>query len=458
MNQKRILHFVIGGHGGQVNVDLWNNPKVINDVVVTCVDWGETSGLMGRICEKVGIHFLPMGDLRNNIGNLLEAKSPNNTFLVELLQREVPNEFLKENFELLLYKIENLLAPNLKEIINISDLHEFLDIYLKELENIPTEDKVRVSNDEEIPMGQKPGNILLEGIYYSLQKQNFECTLKNFREVIKQIGLVPENFNIYFVDKERKILSVLDEDNNPVVEGEDAVDHYSDAIKLKSYVVIDPHTSKIYAGKNEKIIELIENADLVIIPPGSEGNTYPWLTHYTEELKKKKLFRIVNIIKENNSSGVAHEMAYLDSLGLNAYYLFPKDIDFLVSEIGYNRLIAIMGTYLLSENKVPQLFDYDQDRSKFLGLRSLKSLLLEEDVTEQKAEELLKRVLPIMDIMAYDGRNLTEIDYQYNGEQILKRGLRHVPKQIEKIAIHLIDNLDNDTKEVVEKLKAEILF
>ncbi len=145
------------------------------------------------------------------------------------------------------------------------------------------------------------------------------------------------------------------------------------------------------------MIEEISKCDYVVIPPDSESNVHPWLSAYAPIIREagKPIFRIVNISREINSSGIIDEMVYLASLGIEVNYLFTNNFDQMIQNFEPREIQEIINAYE-DEGKEFQFYDYHVLRSKLL-LR----LRVEDphnDQVEDTVERIMNRCFPVMRI------------------------------------------------------------
>lgn len=410
---KKILYLVVGGHGSQPFMDTWTdgNLEIEHDLVFNVVDSGGHTGFLTTLFPNL----LPLGDLRNNIANLLElsAEKQNSKLLDELAhlfnQRIVFNKFpeLLKGVDLVL----DILGPG-DEIRNI--VNQFTQEYIQKCNAMDLNQGIKHSL----------GNIFLG----ALQNQGTDFMKRS----LKDLGLIPPNLNIYFLHHER--LQLIATDTKGIrITGEAAIDVSTNPIHPSDFQLIDFKGHKITEGDiSQEIVNLIMESNGIFIPSGSFENSYPALALFSEYLRERhcEMLRIVNATVYGKDVTFVEEMMYLNGkLGLGVKFMAPNNKIEILNRVG--EIINFVDTRLLQtaipkiygkykrENKVaqvtPETMQEFLEQCEQLGLQ----------MTTEEIKYFAQFIYPIMRIHAYPNGN----GHREN-EQVLEKGFRHDPESV----------------------------
>lgn len=415
---KNLTYFIVGGHGGQAFVNLWLNDKFNHNLVFNVVDWGGHSGLMGRILLDEHFNYLPIGDLRNNLAIISRLRFNSNGINLEnLLQEQVSN---LDEIDLKINEIFALLSEiNDKKInLDISKIYKFTDIYKKRYKRADNRIKYKFDEGKRIKLKHKIGNIFLTAIAYSIDSDN---GFKLLNDKLQELNLLPSNINISFIEDKRYIQKVVKTrfgQLETLADGEDMIDELQIPIDLESFSIIDPLTNLPIVSKNSSIVKLIDNSDLILIPPGSESNSYPWIFFYASELKSKEIIRISNIWVESKSYGVGHEIALLDK-----YKIYPKFFIAKIDEKDKKKYLKALGRYGL-ENKKLQSSNIEDIKNQITFFNP--------NCDIKKLESNLKIN---MDVLYFNGQSIK--NRLPRDVSVLEQGFRHDREQINNVISNL---------------------
>jgi 2-phospho-L-lactate transferase/gluconeogenesis factor (CofD/UPF0052 family) len=458
MMDKHLLYFVIGGHGGQVFMKMWQDRTFIHDIVLNVVDWGGSSGVLGRALEKMGLKFLPPGDLRNNVANLLEniSVASNNSFMGEiskLLQERV------ETFDEMRLMIHDLIQ---KLGRNDRITQDYIDWFLDQYEqgHKMLEDKEKHADGKLIK--HNIGNIFFAAL--ANQIGGFE----NLGNELKSIFNLPDNINFHFIFDKRLELYVKeikqDGSEGIFLRGEDIIDNADQPIAVKDYSVVNPGEDSEVIARHPSIEQLVNEASLIIIPPGSEGNSYPWIRYYADLLRDKRMVRLANLTSEQNSFGIENEIAMLYLLGIKPIYLFAKSAkDLFNDEMIVARFKHVCEIYKQSESKRVQLYD---PRRILVVERILRRYIPDRIELKKEMEIIAHRLRGIFGIEVFNGyrqehQGIAEMmngddEIQMVGQSLfdsidiqrMEKGLRHNPNEVHEVL--------NEIDKIIDEINAEI--
>lgn len=435
--KKVITYFVCGGHGTTVCKEAWTQPESKNleiesNLCIGVVDDGGHSGLMRQIFEVMKADYVPLGDLRN-----IWADSISNHVMSELIQKRISTTLDFDQLKVTLTKevtaLKSLVSiyckngSKIEEYLPSESISQFIDQYVNALEKLIKTSKTKLYDKHNI------GNLFLAAIAFSLTSSFGKSGYKHLSKAIKEICLFEQDVNIHLIDQKRLELIVQNSRGDVIVKGEGIIDLVEFPVNLQSYEVFDPKTQKI-PSKQKQIIDLINSSDLIVIPPGSETNSYPWLKYYAKELSQKKVVRVINLTVEQSSEGFIEEIAFLENLGLRPFYLYPKTFSDIRHSIGDEQYFKLIAKYS-QQNKRPN------DLSKDTILKGL-HLRHPEVLDKVSIKDLQERILDIIEVQAFtsNGESHQELAaYIEDDPYISKKGFRHSTKQIREILHMLIE-------------------
>ena len=450
--KKIITYFVSGGHGTTACKEAWEQPgknidiQIETHLCIGVVDDGGHSGLLRRIFEELNEPYIPLGDLRN-----IWAESIKNSVMTELIQRRIsPSENLTQFQETLVKELMALKSliliycqngNALQKYLSDNQIEDFVAAYIKGFKQLLNKTKEELYNKHNI------GNLFFAALTYSRFHTNGKNGYLQLSEVIEELGLFPQNLKVHLLDNKRLDLLIQNAKGEIIVQGEGSIDVVEFPIKVGAYEVFDPIT-KLKPAKREDIIQLINKSDIVIIPPGSETNSYPWVKYYAEQLREKLVVRIVNLTVEQSSEGFIQEMGFLESLGLRPIYLYPKTFSHIKKEIGEEAYFKLIAKYS-QQNKRPQ----DLSTQTILKGLHLSYPQIFDSVSE---EDIFSRILDIVDVHAYSVNNETIHELSANKEDepyISQKGFRHSTLQLGKVIHEIVEMSNVKTKELTQCLR-----
>lgn len=429
---KKVTVFVAGGKGTQPFMDLFLKSQNEFHIVISTVDWGGHSGVIGRIMERLQLKFLPTGDLRNNIANMMILSGLDET--AQILQNRV------ENLDEVEIEIRKLCEITKIEQNFIIGIFEFFEIYKKGLE-----ESLHLGEKEGIEgIKHNIGNLFFVGIAYALRNEDkkfggFSAMLAK----LKELDLVPDRVFFHYLFDSRLTLSFRTKDG-VIHYGEDAYDHTNSQIDLATLNYIDPETRIKFFDLNKHIIKLIEETDLIIFPTGSESNYYPAIKMYSKYLKSKKILKLVNILALPNSEGIGAEMVYLYGLGIKPEYLYPKEMSTIIKDLDSNTtniFFRDLGIYTAVEEKRPQFFKEAKIKDRLYDMARIKLHKFhqgQQTELDNIVEGILENISPVMDVLAFNSNDKTTITSSIKNAgkydvALLDKGLRHDRNQVFKI-------------------------
>lgn len=429
---KAITFFVAGGKGTQPFMNLYLKSKYDCHIVINTVDWGGHSGVIGRILERLNLKFLPTGDLRNNIANILLLNG----------KEEIANMLQKRVETLTDAQVE---VRKLCEVTKVDDnltlgVFEFFNIYKKGLE-----ESIKHGEIGEIEgIKHNIGNLFFVGIAYALKNEDrkfggFSALLSK----IKEMELIPKNIFFHYLFDTRLTLSFRTKDG-VIYYGEDVYDHINSQVELSTLNYIDPETKIKFFDLNKHIIKLIEESDLIIFPTGSESNCYPAIKMYAKYLKSKQIIKFVNILALPNSEGIGAEMVYLYGLGLKPKFLFPKPMDVIIKDLDPNTtniFFRDLGIYTAVEEKRPQFYKEARIKDRLYDMAKIKLYKFhqgQQTELDNIVKDIIKNIEPVMDVLAFNSNNKSTIANSIKNKgkydvALLDKGLRHDRNQVSKI-------------------------
>jgi hypothetical protein len=101
---------------------------------------------------------------------------------------------------------------------------------------------------------------------------------------------------------------------------------YFDDFKGKNPV--EPSTYSIVAVDGQdldfKFKEMLDNSDIIVIPPGSLSNWIPLINKFRDQISSKPIIWIVNSFHHDSEVELDLQIEYLQSIGINPIILAPK--------------------------------------------------------------------------------------------------------------------------------------
>ncbi len=445
LKRKRIVtYFVAGGHGTTACKLAWEQPnnstKIESHLCIGVVDDGGHSGLLRLISEEINVDYIPLGDLRN-----IWADSIQNDVMSQLIQKRIGfNNNLNQLKDSLWLELKALISlvkiyckngNEIEKYLPENILEEYLEKYINGYESL-------LKKEDNLYNKHTIGNLFFSALMFSYKKIFNENPYSKICEIIQNIGIFPQNIFIHLIDNKRLDLLIQNKRGEVIEKGEGNIDTIEFPVKVEFYEAFDPKTNS-KATKSKEIISLINNSDLIVIPPGSETNSYPWIKYYSQELKTKSIIRIVNLTVEQSSLGFIEEVGFLESLGLKPIYFYPKTFSNIKHELGEDQYFKLIAKYSLQNKRAQDL----STKTILTGVKLCRPEIF--DNTTQ--EELKSRILSIVNVQAYfqNGTYLQEFGTLLEDDAyISQKGFRHSTSQIQEV-IHKICTLSNITTESI---------
>ncbi len=365
---KRLV-FISGGHGGGVLREEFLRNDIEHYVLLNVVDWGGSTGAIGKALESRGLPFLPIGDFKT----LFITMFPN--LLDHTKDR---SESFGQSIDTSNYYLE-VLSTSFPKFEKFLKLHQGL------VTKFYYELSIGLNSIEQGSVNHSALNIMFSALAYALD-QNSTNGYEILFVKLKEWEILPKTLTFRFIFDRRLILQAR-RDGEVLFENEAHFDEIDEPISVHEFELIDPVTKNRAKNlKTKGIVEMINDSNYVVIPPGSESNIYPWIPVYSKELSKKKIHRIVNISSEINSSGIITEMTYHLNKDLDIYYYFPGTLDSFVNKINPEKYLKIKNAYR-KEGKIFQFFD------EYLIKKDLKfEILAHKNLKDEDLDEYINAV------------------------------------------------------------------
>lgn len=182
-------------------------------------------------------------------------------------------------------------------------------------------------SDRNLEINHSVGNLFLHFLYlYSyLLTSNTETIYDHhhqaFFNFLKDLNLIPRGVRFEFLIDGRYNLSGVSKDGI-LIPSERFFDDYPSAlaVDLASYN-LKPIDGKDIDNKFEK---LIDNSDVVIIPPGSLSNWMPLVNKFSKSLVNKPILWFLNSFTHISEANIDECVDYFYRIGLNPSLILPK--------------------------------------------------------------------------------------------------------------------------------------
>ena len=271
------------------------------------------------------------------------------------------------------------------------------------------------------------GNLFLNFLYYYsfLLVDSVETIYLHHHEAffnfLKDLSLIPRGIRIEFLIDGRYNLSGTSHDNVKIL-SEKFFDEYPSNLP----VLLESYSLKSIEGNDfeNKFNKLLENSDLVVIPPGSLSNWMPIINKFYSELKSKTIIWFVNAFTHYSEESLENQIKYLHSLGLNPIIVAPK-LNNAFDELNEDEREIFERSYLAQGKKS---IDFNNEFKNFKNLKVLRAIPLKE---LEPGDGGIKYSPHFVNFFL---TNLSEkINYRFNDEFILQIALEMIEEYKVKI-------------------------
>lgn len=260
----------------------------------------------------------PLGDLKSQISRWskhLVSGDFSNTISSLINNRHKSIDFALLELSNLLEILENL-SPDI--FIAEEQMH-FSRLYFKLYKEF--------TRHRDLEINHSVGNLFLHFLYiYSyLLTSNTETIYEHhhqaFFNFLKDLNLIPRGVRFEFLIDGRYNLSGVSKDGI-LISSERFFDDYPSSlpVELESYTLKPIDGSDI----DNKFEQLIENSNIVIIPPGSLSNWMPLINKFSKNLVNKPILWFLNSFTHNSEADIDECVNYFYSIGLNPSLILPK--------------------------------------------------------------------------------------------------------------------------------------
>lgn len=374
-NLKKVLVMGIGGHGWKSIKDFLLTYKGVIEIVMLPVDWGGSTGVVGRVLEYSNgllnkqLHgskdfpVLPFGDLNKFVADFLEDCCGDNILISNGLRTKNVLDFRSDDkIELIkaflavkkCLKLENSWGVEFESYVE-----KYLDYYNK------------ISSQLDYTSQTSLGNLWHAFLYWKLK------SIEGIIDFYHKKNILPQNLFVKFTNNHRLILKgVFVNENRQVnlLTGEDLIDISSHPINPESMILVDKTGLK--SDVDEKILNLLKESELIIIPNGSIANWLPIVNvkKVRQVLQKKsdrqEILMLMNLFFGRNEYPCDVYGYYLKDQGVDPVVLAPKEVpeEFYYSFVREYRLQGKNINYNLNTSAQTGLGEYVRGYNNCLEL------------------------------------------------------------------------------------------
>jgi 2-phospho-L-lactate transferase/gluconeogenesis factor (CofD/UPF0052 family) len=435
MHQKRkvILVSAAGGHGLQtVMQSLVYNPMDAEWIlIVNSFDSGGHSRYIRYLFADEPT-TIPLGDVRNNIGTILATRGKeNDKAIAALFQDRVSTDNaddLRDKLKAKVAELARLLQGRVDESVIetfLGTCNGFIDEYHKRHTQALTDGSVETT----LTKKHSVGNIILTALQREFKQDGMV-------RMLKDLDIVPEHIDFHFMAEHRLHLEGRDIMGR-FYPTEEAIDHAKTEISLSDLrLVNDDATRSEFTDIPEQLIQDVERADIIIIPTGSQANSFPFTNNLLRDCMNRgiqipPILRLVNLAKGPQEVRYEQEKLFLEQQGICPIYLVCKGIHVSPELIADSSIDTVLQTYQQKEGKTLQLAQMSE-------------------IHESPIEGIVIAGLTAEMYPIYDNKENGE------GPMVVDAGLRHNKGQVSQVLTAALENSGQRREVMVEGIKTEL--